>query len=170
MTCPICNHIQRAEIEQKLLYRSAGDGTVTLEQIATEYKVRVLDLQVHALMHTSVISQSESGEATTLVQAIKFKEGEYLRQSIIDYQLTMAVLGGKIRTIVHEHSSEESTLHKLTKPVVDLYLGLGTEIRSAVDLLTKMNGSLNDSSNNALDGLKALVTAIKSSGDSDDTV
>jgi len=162
MACPICNHDKREEIEQKLLCRTAEVG---LDQIAQEYNVKVLDLQVHSIMHNSLIAAKEDpkAEPSTLVEKIRFKEGEYIRNTIMDYQSTLLILGTQIRSILRTSTVEDPTLHKIGKATVELYLGIGAEIRSSVDLLTKMNGALNGDSNAALNGLSALVTAIANS-------
>lgn len=170
MACIVCSHPKRYEIEQKLLCRNSEEKAIPIEAIAKEYGLKTIDLQVHALMHNTMVSESEDVKPMTLVASIKYKEGEYIRQVINDYQLTMSVLGGEIRAIIKNNSDDNPTLSRLSKPVVDLYLGLGTEIRGSVDLLNKMNGAVNGDANPALEGLKSLVNAIQSSGGSDDSI
>ena len=49
MTCSICNHPKRAEIEKACLLRNFGDTEVSLKDIAKEFDVDLKDLQVHVL-------------------------------------------------------------------------------------------------------------------------
>lgn len=173
MACVICTHEKRADIEHELLCRSMGDLSVTLESVAKKYKVKAIDLQVHSLMHQTLPTEEDKdGVPTTLVAAVKFKEAEYIRQAITEYQNTLNLLGVKIREIIRSHTDDNPTLHKLSRPTVDLYLGLGSEIRGAVDTLVKMNNLINGEDNSGMKGLVDLVTAINNSGkgSSNDTV
>ena len=166
MTCKICAHEKREEIEQKLLCRSMGDLSITIESVAKEYDLKPIELQVHTLMHPTVPYadpvNTKSGPVT-LVEAIKYKEAEALRNVTTEYQATLTALGGKIREVVNAHTDENPMLHKLSRPTVDLYLGLGGEIRGATDSLVRMNTLLNGESDSGLKVLSSLVTAIDAS-------
>lgn len=172
MSCRICVHEQRADIEQELLCRSMGDLSVTIDSVALKYNVKPVELQIHTLMHQVMPSEIGGTETPgTLVEAIKFKEAEYLRQTISEYQNTLSFLGVKIRETIKMHTDDNPTLQKLSRPSVDLYLGLGAEIRTSVDALVHMNNLVNGEHTDVLAGLTGLVNAIQSSGKpKDDTV
>ena len=165
MTCSVCNHEKRAEIEQALLCRSMGDLSVTIESIAKKYDLKPIDVQIHALMHATISEPNGvDDKPVTLVESVRFKEAESLRQSTFEYQNTLTLLGAKLREEISAHTDKNPTLQKLSRATVDLYLGLGGEIRSAVDSLVRMNNMINGEDNGGLKGLADLVTAIRSSG------
>lgn len=169
MNCVICNHPERHQIEQALLCRSLGDSSITIESIAADFGVEERDLQVHALMHTYLpdVSESDSGEPSTLTAAIKFKEAEILQATSQEYYATLKNVGTKINTLIAQHSDENPTLNRLSKATVDLYLGLGSEIRSTMDTLIKMNTAVNGEADKGLDAIASLVNAIRGSGKND---
>ena len=52
----------------------------------------------------------------------------------------------------------------LTKPMTDLYIGLGGEIRQAVKTMSEVDRMLNGPEDTATSGLRALADAIRGSG------
>lgn len=161
MACPICNHASRAEIEQELLCRSLGDLEVTLEQIASKYGVRVVDLQVHAMMHDTLDIRSEDGRAHSIVTEIKFKEADVLRDTLFEYQRTLMLLGARVRGALA--ADGETVLLRINKATADLYVGIGGEIRATVDTLVHMNAAVNGDPNSGANGLHELCAAIRDS-------
>jgi len=161
MSCPICSHANRAEIEQELLCRSLGDLEVTLEQIAAKYKVRVIDLQVHAMMHDTLEVRSEEGKSNSIVGAIKFKEADALRDTLFEYRRTLTLLGERIRGALS--NNEETVLLRINKATADLYVGIGGEIRATVETLVRMNTAVNGDPNTGANGLRELCDAIRDS-------
>lgn len=162
MTCVVCQHDQRADIENELLCRQWGAEGFTLESIAEKYKVPERDLQVHALMHLPV--QVVRGEAESIAQKINMTEAEVLRQTASNYYITLQQIGAKINKML---ASGDSELRGITKPLVDLYLGAGAEIRNSTDCLVKMNQAINGENNSGLNALAALVTTLKGSDNND---
>lgn len=163
MTCVICTHPQRAEIENELLCRQWGASEVTLESISDKYGVPMRDLQVHALMHVPV--QQVSGEASSIAQKINLVEADALRNTISNYYVTLTNLGRRINKMI---ADDDDSLRGLNKSVIDLYLGTGAEIRNATDCLVKMNQAINGEDSSGLSALASLVNTIR--GDRDDTV
>lgn len=161
MTCVICQHEHRAEIESALLCRQWGAEGVTLESISEEFSVPVRDLQVHALMHLPV--QQVAGESASLAQKMQLVEADALRNTISNYYITLVSVGQKINEAV-----AHGEMRLITKPLVDLYLGTGSEIRNATECLVKMNQAVNGESDSGLAALAALVTSIR--GSDHDTV
>ena len=71
----------------------------------------------------------------------------------------------QVVSIDAEDEEKEVKLAKLlTKPMVELYLGAGGEIRQTVKTMAEINNLLNGESDPTLSGLAALASAIKSSG------
>ena len=59
--CTICNHPDRAEIENAIL--SMTDGVKTsIEVIAGQYDVSLADLKMHALVHTPLVDAADIEE------------------------------------------------------------------------------------------------------------
>lgn len=162
MTCTICNHPKRTEIESALLCRQWGAEGFTLDSIAKEFSVPIRELQVHALMHLPV--QTVQGDTSSLAQKINMSEAELLRQTASNYYVTLQNIGLKINKLL---TGEDSDLRVINKPLVDLYLGAGAEIRNSTDCLVKMNQAINGEDNSGLSALAALVTTLRGSEVSD---
>ena len=183
--CKICNRIDRADIENAILNISA-ESKLTVESIAEQYKVDVQELRNHALFHTPLVApcdvvtsepvvddtQLPEGKIS-LARKMKLREADILAATNNEYMVTLKAMGRRINRLANvssidaEDAEKEVKLAKLlTKPMVDLYIGLGGEIRQNVRAMAEVDRMLNgpqDSSNN---GLQALADAIRgSSGD-----
>ena len=182
--CKICNRIDRADIENAILNISA-ESKLTVESIAEQYKVDVQELRNHALFHTPLVApcdvvtsepvvndtQLPEGK-TSLARKMKLREADILAATNNEYMVTLKAMGRRINRLASvssidaEDADKEVKLAKLlTKPMVDLYIGLGGEIRQNVRAMAEVDRMLNgpqDSSNN---GLQALADAIRGSGD-----
>lgn len=163
MTCSICNHPKRAEIEQACLLRSFDDAGVTLRDIANKYNVDLKDLQVHVLMHIPLVSgATEVVQATeSIAGRIKMREADILRQVMEDSLVTFRNLGSKINTIVSSHTSENPTLSQINKAVTDLYLGTSQSIRDTAEKLVRMDLAVNGEKDEGLTQIANLVNAIR---------
>lgn len=163
MTCKICAHKKRDEIEKAVLLRNYGDTNVTLRDIALEYKVDTKDLQVHTLMHMplqeNALETVEKNES--LVGAIKRREADILKQVMEESYITFKNVGDKINAITSQHTTNNPTLIQLTKPVVELYLGASQSIRDTADKLMKMNLMVNGEKDEGLASLANLVKVIR---------
>lgn len=165
MTCSVCNHPKRAEIERACLLRNFGDTDVKLKDIAQEYGLDLKDLQVHVLMHipleegnTEALNETES-----LAGKIKMREADILRGLMENEFITFKNLSGKINQIVSQHSVDSPTMTQITKAVADLYLGTSQSIRDTAEKLMKMNLMLNGDADKGLSQIASLVTAIHGS-------
>ena len=70
-----------------------------------------------------------------------------------------------VSSIDCEDADKEVKLAKLlTKPMVDLYIGLGGEIRQNVKAMAEVDRMLNGPQDNGNSGLQALADAIRGSG------
>lgn len=165
MTCSICNHPNRAEIEKACLLRNFGDCEVTLRDIAKEFDLDIKDLQVHVLMHIPLETPTNESMETTqsIAGKIKMREADILRNVMEESYITFKNIGSKINTIVAQHTSDAPTLVQITKPLADLYLGTSQSIRDTAEKLMKMDLMVNGEKNGALDSVAALVTAIHGS-------
>ena len=183
--CKICNRTDRADIENAILNISV-ESKLTVESIAEQYGVDVQELRNHALFHTPlvapcdvVISEPATDETQlpeskiSLARKMKLREADILAATNNEYMVTLKAMGRRINRLANvssidaEDADKEVKLAKLlTKPMVDLYIGLGGEIRQNVRAMAEVDRMLNgpqDSSNN---GLQALADAIRgSSGD-----
>ena len=162
MTCSICNHPKRAEIEKACLLRNFGDTEVTLKDIAKEFGIDHRDLQVHVLMHQALEDQNESDaeKVTSIADKIKMREADILHQVMEESLTTFKNLSAKINRIVSVHTIENPTMQQITKSMTDLYLGTSQSIRDTADKLCKMNLMLNGEDDKGLQQVAALVEAI----------
>ena len=165
MTCSICNHPKREEIEKACLLRSFGDTEVSLADIAKEFGVSLRDLQVHVLMHTTIEESTaeESDKVNSIASKIKLREANILRQVMEDSYVTFKNIGDKINSIVSMHTVNEPTIVQITKPLADLYLGTSQSIRDTAEKLMKMDLMVNGEEDKGLASLANLVNVIHGS-------
>ena len=187
--CTICNHPDRAEIENAIL--SMTDGVKTsIEVIAEQYGVSLSDLKMHALFHTPLVGAADIEElrdaetlgdteqnvavgATprdSLTRRMKLREADLLAAVGNEYLVTMKTMGRRINKLAQvseidiEDNDRQLKLAKLlTKPMVDLYVGLGGEIRQTVKTMAELDRLLNGPEDSATSGLVALAKAIQGS-------
>ena len=188
--CTICNHPDRAEIENAIL--SMTDGLKTsIEVIAQQYNVSLADLKMHALFHTPLVGAADIEELrdadmtagdTVLTEAerpaprdsltrrMKLREADLLAAVGNEYLVTMKTMGRRINKLAQvseidiEDNDRQLKLAKLlTKPMVDLYVGLGGEIRQTVKTMAELDRLLNGPEDSATSGLVALAKAIQGS-------
>lgn len=183
--CTICDRSDRSDIENAILNISAESG-LTVEGIAEQYKVDVQSLRTHALFHTPLVapcdivipasepqlsSDAESKVPVSLARKMKLREADVLATVNNEYMVTLKAMGRRINrltsvsSIDSEDEAKRVELAKLlTKPMVDLYIGLGGEIRQNVKAMAEVDRMLNGPQDNGSNGLQALAEAIKGSG------
>lgn len=187
--CTICNHPDRAEIENAILSMTDGSKT-SIEVIAEQYDVSLADLKMHALFHTPLVGAEDleelrdaetlgAPEQTVAVRAtprdsltrrMKLREADLLAAVGNEYLVTMKTMGRRINKLAQvseidiEDNDRQLKLAKLlTKPMVDLYVGLGGEIRQTVKTMAELDRLLNGPEDSATSGLVALAKAIQGS-------
>lgn len=187
--CTICNHPDRAEIENAILSMTDGSKT-SIEVIAEQYDVSLADLKMHALFHTPLVGaadleelrdaetlgdteQTAATRATprdSLTRRMKLREADLLAAVGNEYLVTMKTMGRRINKLAQvseidvEDNDRQLKLAKLlTKPMVDLYVGLGGEIRQTVKTMAELDRLLNGPEDSATSGLVALAKAIQGS-------
>lgn len=162
MCCNVCSHPNRYDIEQAMLHLSE---TCTLEAISELYEISVEDLKTHAVFHTQV--NVDGAEVESIAKKVKVSEAEAITEVIKEYTFTLKNVGKRINTLAFSHPEDVKFEKLLTKPIVDLYLGLGSEIRQSVKALAEVNQILNGPQNDNSSGLLALAAAINSSKNAD---
>ena len=187
--CTICNHPDRAEIENAILSMTDGSKT-SIEVIAEQYDVSLADLKMHALFHTPLVGAADleelrdaetlgDTEQTVAVRAtprdsltrrMKLREADLLAAVGNEYLVTMKTMGRRINKLAQvseidiEDNDRQLKLAKLlTKPMVDLYVGLGGEIRQTVKTMAELDRLRNGPEDSATSGLVALAKAIQGS-------
>ena len=184
--CTICNHPDRAEIENAILSMTDGSKS-SIEAIAEQYDVSLSDLKMHALFHTPLVGaadleelrdagdteQTEAARPTprdSLTRRMKLREADLLAAVGNEYLVTMKTMGRRINKLAQvseidiEDNDRQLKLAKLlTKPMVDLYVGLGGEIRQTVKTMAELDRLLNGPEDSATSGLVALAKAIQGS-------
>ena len=205
-SCRICNHPDRAEIENAILTMTADappNDENSIEAIAAQYNVPLNELKMHALFHTPLVGdgdiealkdtgsetltatvgseqfeiESEVAKAAprdSLTRRMKLREADMLAAVGNEYLVTLKTMGRRINKLAQvssidiEDEEKQLKLAKLlTKPMVDLYVGLGGEIRQTVKTMAELDRLLNGPEDNATTGLMALAKAIQGSDTSD---
>ena len=95
MACVICTHPRRQEIEDHLLAFDMRGESGTLDEVAKRFGVPVVELQVHALMHTPMVRETENG--STIAGEIKKGEANILAAVAEEYYVTLRKAGKEIR-------------------------------------------------------------------------
>lgn len=200
-SCRICQHPDRAEIENAILSMTADappNGANSIELIAEQYQVPLDELKMHALFHTPLVGAGdveELREAVTLTMTsgdteqtevvrsaprdsltrrMKLREADMLAAVGNEYLVTLKTMGRRINKLAQvssidiEDEEKQLKLAKLlTKPMVDLYVGLGGEIRQTVKTMAELDRILNGPEDSTASGLVALAKAIQGSDQSD---
>lgn len=186
--CKICNRTDRADIENSILNISVESG-LTIDSIAEQYQLDVAELRNHALFHTPLVTPCDVVTKTTelqlspdaeakipasLARKMKLREADILATVNNEYLVTLKAMGRRINRLTSvssidaEDEAKRVELAKLlTKPMVDLYIGLGGEIRQNVRAMAEVDRMLNGPQENGNSGLQALADAIRGSGPSD---
>lgn len=184
MTCKICNHPERAAIENAILALTTS-GSGSIEAIADQFEVSLDELKTHAMFHVPFISDAEvkaiEGRAkvdvaedkpavASLTRKMGLREADILATVANEYLVTLKTMGRRINKLVQVSSIDEEDQAKqlalakmLTKPMVDLYVGMGSEIRQTVKTMGELDRMLNGPEDPANSGLAALAAAIRQS-------
>lgn len=190
--CDICKRADRAIIEGALVSMTTGATKFTIEEIAEKYELDVEELKAHALFHTPLVSAADLEEDSTqatvtgegddadarhgsLVRNMKLKEADMLAEVSAEYLITLKAMGRRINSLlsdapeygegedVPKADKQLKTAKLLTKPMVELYLGLGSEIRQTVKTAAEVDRMLNGPKDGVASGLTALAAAIRGS-------
>ena len=178
--CTICNRPDRAEIENALMQMSVGAAKYNIDEIAEKFGLDVTELKTHALFHAPLVNESDIADDAndnagdtdkhgSLVRNMKLKEADMLAAVGSEYMVTLKAMGRRINSLLtsceeEEVSTKQVTVAKLlTKPMVELYLGLGSEIRQTVKVAAEVDRMLNGPKDGVTSGLAALADAIRGS-------
>lgn len=192
-SCMICKHPKRDEIENALLtmvFDAPPNASNSIEAIADQYSVSLEELKMHAMFHTPLVGDGDvasiNQKTTTvdnadvnvttsrdsLTRKIKLREADMLATVGREYLVTLKTMGRRINKLAQissidvEDEEKQLKLAKLlTKPMVDLYIGLGGEIRQTVKTMAELDRMLNGPEDSAATGLAALAQAIRRSDD-----
>lgn len=164
MVCSVCTHPKRAEIEKAILRISSTNPSITIEGIAEEYGVTPEDIKKHAILHqalpTDLVAKPEGND--TLARRAKVSEAQMLEDIALEYYATLKNLGVKINGMITDEEDIKFT-KLLTKPVADMYISLGSEIRQTVSAMAELERLLNGPKDDNASGLTALAMAIAGS-------
>lgn len=171
--CTICDRLDRTTIENALISMLPS---MTIEDIANRFDVDVEELKMHALFHTPLVSLDDLSDSenkhNSLVRSMKLKEADMLAEVSAEYLVTLKAMGRHINSLLDVSESaidrkvKVSTL--LTKPMVEMYIGLGSEIRQTVKTAAEIDRMLNGPKDGATAGLQALAEAIRGSASTND--
>lgn len=194
--CTICNSNKRADIENAILALTSEAPTNelnTIDKIAETFEVPLEELKLHAIFHTPLtstadiakIDEAASAELNktdktsteprdSLTRKMKLREADLLSAVSNEYLVTLKAMGRRINKLIAVRNidvEDEEQLMKcaklLTKPMVEMYIGLGGEIRQTVSAMAELNQKLNGPEDSVGSGMIALAQAIRSSSESD---
>lgn len=172
--CAICEHSNRKQIEMDLVNMQVTSERDELEVIAEKYGVDAEEMKVHAMFHTPLISnpteQDDDAVRDSLVRRLKLREADVLAEVTAEYLQTLKATGRRINKLtgvsdidVEDEDKQFKLAKLLTKPMVDMYIGLGGEIRQTVKTMAELDRALNGPKDDLSSGLSALASAIRGS-------
>lgn len=134
-----------------------------------------VDLSVNGeLVATGEVEGSAPAGRESLTRKMKLREADMLAAVSNEYLVTLKAMGRRLNkltavsSIDAEDDDKQYALSKmLTKPMVDLYIGLGGEIRQNVKVMAELDRMLNGPQDSTAGGLAALAQAIRGSDLSD---
>lgn len=174
-TCSICTRSDRAEIENALL-NAPPTAESSIDDISKAFEVDVTELKTHAMFHTPLgfdVEEitKEAEPKACLSRKMRLREVDILSEMNSEYLVTLKAMGRRINRITGISSIDEEDREKqvaiaklLTKPMVELYIGIGGEIRNNVKLIADIDKLINGpAEQDANSGLIALANAIAGS-------
>nr|DAG02133.1 MAG TPA: hypothetical protein [Myoviridae sp. ct4uh47] len=165
------------ELKMHALFHTplVGDNDVSVEQVTPE--------ELGLPSATAGVQECSCGCNTapqskeprdSLTRRLKLREADMLAAVGNEYLVTLKTMGRRINKLAQvssldiEDEEKQLKLAKLlTKPMVDLYVGLGGEVRQTVKTMAELDRMLNGPEENATSGLVALAKAIQGSDRSD---
>ena len=166
MRCVVCGHEHRRAIEDYISTVDTPGVQITLDGVAKKFGVPLIDLQVHALMHSPVTRLEEDGMPLSIAGQLKKGEANLLYAVAEEYYQTLKQAGKEVRRRMVPAPTDEDdgpTLlaPRLTKELVDLYIGVGNNLRQTVGTIVDMNQKLNDEADPALKALQGIIQAVR---------
>lgn len=164
VVCSVCNHPRRAQIERYILNMCDRGEDVDLAVVADRWGLNLDDLKNHIILHSSLGINSNGNKVPkhqTLAQKIGVREADILLEVANEYMLTLRALGNELSDRIAD--KDEPIFRTLTKPVTDMYLGLGSEVRATVKTVGELNAMVNGPADNGASGLEAIASAIRQS-------
>lgn len=108
---------------------------------------------------------------SSLARQMRLRETDMLTEVSNEYMVTLKSMGRRlnrliaVQEVLGEDDDQALRLSKLlTRPMVDLYIGLGGEIRANVKAVADIERAINGPKDSTSTGLLALAEAIKGSG------
>lgn len=188
--CTICQHPDRAEIEAAILNMTVSTPPSNIDSIAEAFNVDPLELRQHALFHVPLTDESDLEAVASyqsaldganlddipqlapeprqsLTRKMKLREADMLMAVANEYLVTLKTMGRRINKLasissidVEDEEKQLRLARLLTKPMVDLYVGIGSEIRQTVKATAELDKLLNGPEESQNSGLQALAAAI----------
>lgn len=188
--CTICQHPDRAEIEAAILNMTVSTPPSNIDSIAEAFNVDPLELRQHALFHVPLTDESDLEAVASyqsaldgvsfdelpqltpeprqsLTRKMKLREADMLMAVANEYLVTLKTMGRRINKLasissidVEDEEKQLRLARLLTKPIVDLYVGIGSEIRQTVKATAELDKLLNGPEESQNSGLQALAAAI----------
>lgn len=97
-----------------------------------------------------------------ITDLVNMREGDMLMAVANEYLTTITSLGRRIKRYATDNSegSDQRLVNFCSKPITDLYIGTGAELRKAIEGIRELNASINGEHDAGADGLKALGEAL----------
>jgi uncharacterized protein YukE len=137
-----------------------------MDDIAKKFGVQLVELQVHALMHTPIARMEEDGVEQSIAAGMKKGEANMLYAAAEEYFSTLRQTGKEIRQRIKPLQQADLTDDKikikaLPSEMVELYIGCGGNLRQIITSIADINQKVNGEGDPALKALEAIVKAVR---------
>lgn len=160
------------ELKMHALFHTPLVGDGDIEELHTGLEgLACNECGIPGMAHEVAAPRAEPRDSLT--RKIKLREADMLASVGQEYLVTLKTMGRRINklaqlgpTDVEDEDAQFRLAKMLTKPMVDLYVGLGGEIRQTVKTMAEIDRMLNGPQDNLGGGLAALAAAIRGSDSS----
>lgn len=115
-------------------------------------------------------NSTQNSKRGWMTDKLNLREGDMLLAAANEYLTTLTAIGRRLKRYAGDGSdgSDARLSNMCTTPIVNLYIGAGSEMRKTIAEINSMNTAVNGSHDSAAAGLQALASALSSSNSEKD--
>lgn len=163
-------NVDPLELRQHALFHVPLTDESDLEAVAS-YQSALDGANLDGIPQLAPEPETVAEPRQSLTRKMKLREADMLMTVANEYLVTLKTMGRRINKLasissidVEDEEKQLKLARLLTKPIVDLYVGIGSEIRQTVKATAELDKLLNGSEESQNSGLQALAAAIALSG------
>lgn len=156
------------DLEKLKLHAMFHTPLVSAEELEPQVKAAASLSNMDEVQLSS--EDKEPAYRDSLTRKMRLRETDVLNEVTNEYLITLKAMGRRINKLISvkdDTGADDDQTYRmsklLTRPVVDLYIGLGGEIRQTVKTIADIDRAINGPQNDPGAGLAALANAIRGS-------